>query len=1030
MRKLKLWENIDLDNINRMDSRAYFHSYPDRESAIIGEKKYSHGYKTLNGKWKFLFLEVPEYSPKGFYGINYDCTDWDDITVPGNWQLQGYGEMHYSDLWYNFIINPPYVPSYNPTGIYRRNFLLNEDWMTERVILRFNGVDSAFELWINGKNVGYSKGARLSSEFDITNYINLGKNNCTVRVFQWSDGTYLEDQDMWWLSGIFRDVELYMEPRNGIEDIYIVTDFDEDYINGKMIVNTMVRNFDKFDKDNRYTLSYELLDNKNETVFFEEMPIVQSENRFEKTIKTPLKWSAEQPNLYTLLVTIAQGSEIIQVIPQKIGFRKIEINDDTFLVNGVAIKLKGVNRHDHNPRNGRVVSKEEIESDIRLMKQHNINAIRTAHYPNSPYLYELCDEYGMYVINETDLECHGFELTDNYKWITDDPNWELSYVSRIERMIHRDKNYPCIIMWSLGNESSFGCNFVAMAKKAREIDPTRLIHYEGDREAEIVDVYSTMYTWLEHENPDRLTMDKIIEKSEKPHIICEYCHAMGNGPGNLKEYQELFYAHDKFQGGFIWEWFDHGIESIDEKGRKYYSYGGDFEDTPTNGTFCIDGLIMPDRTPSPGLLEYKKVIEPVKTHKIDLENGVIKVENRYDFMSLDNLDLIYSIVKDNKVIVSDTVDIKNIPARSEKEVRLGYDSNVIKNLRGNCYLNISYVLNKDTKWAKAGHIVATAQFKIETEDDYITVRPNGGLEVIEKDYYLIVKGETFETAFDKVQGRMLYLQRDGVRILHKGPKLNFWRAPIDNDMYLLKDYYNKYFMHLMKESMETFYYKKIENYILVTIITTNGSPNSSWFYGCTYEYRIYPSGDILLDIVGVPSGKINNAPDMIPRIGIKMQVNEECFNVKWFGRGPGESYADSKQANLIGIYEKTVDELFTNYVNPQENGNRSDCKWVSLVNDRGVGLLVSTRKKFDFSAMYYEASDLEKATHTIDLIKRDYIVLNIDYKQNGLGSNSCGQNQLKQYRCTFEDFKLSLKFAAFSNKEVSDHILAKEVIEE
>jgi evolved beta-galactosidase subunit alpha len=1026
MREMKLWENIHLDSINRMQSRAYFHSFLDREKAIIGEKRYSQGYKILNGTWKFMFLEAPEYSPRGFYEAGCDCSDWEDITVPGNWQMQGFGKMHYSDVWYNFPINPPYVPSYNPTGLYRRDFYLDESWLKERVVLRFNGVDSAFQLWINGKEVGYSKGARLSSEFDVTDFLVSGMNNCTVRVFQWSDGTYLEDQDMWWLSGIFRDVELYMEPKIGIEDIKISTDFDKDYINGVLKVDSTLIGIGQ---DNGYSISYELLNHKKEIVFLNKLDAEGSTCSFTKIVQTPLKWSAEEPNLYTLFITLWKGENAVQVIPQKVGFRKIELNGDTFLVNGVAIKLKGVNRHDFNPVNGRVVSKEEIEADIKVMKQHNINAIRTSHYPNSSYLYELCDEYGMYVMDEVDLECHGFELTNDYKWITDDPNWELSYVSRIERMIHRDKNHPSIIMWSLGNESSFGCNFTAMAKKARQIDSTRLIHYEGDRKAEIADVYSTMYTWLEHTNPNRLTMDKIIEESNKPHIICEYCHAMGNGPGNLKEYQDLFYAHDKLQGGFVWEWFDHGIESYDSSGKRYYSYGGDFGDDPTNGAFCVDGLLMPDRTPSPGLLEYKKVIEPIETKEVHLENGLIKVRNRYDFITLEHINLVYSIVKDNEILASGTEDIRYIKARSEEEVKLHYDSSLVKNLRGDCYLNINYLLNKDTSWAKGGHIVATAQFKLKTDEEHIIVKPEGALKITDEGCYLTIQGEGFRTVFDKVKGRMLYLERDGFRVINEGPQLNFWRAPIDNDMYLLEDYYKTYFMHLMRESVESFSYEEKDSYLLIKMSTINGSPNSSWFFSSTYEYKVFPSGDILLEVEGVPSGRIENAPAMLPRIGVRMKVNTDCFNARWYGRGPGESYSDSKQCNIFGIYEKKVEELFTNYVNPQENGNRTDCRWVSLVNDRGAGILAAAEDKFDFSAMYYEAADMEKAKHTVDLIKRDYIVLNIDYKQNGLGSNSCGQNQLDKYRCKFEKFRLSFKLTAFNNKEVSDFILAKEIIE-
>ncbi|MGL5750361.1 MAG: glycoside hydrolase family 2 TIM barrel-domain containing protein, partial [Paraclostridium sp.] len=717
---MKLWENIHIDGINRLDARAHFLSFPSKKLALIGDKKYTHNYKNLNGSWKFLFLDAPEYSPEGFYTEEYNTENWDDIIVPGNWQLQGYGKMHYSDLWYNFPINPPYVPTENPTGIYKRNFTIDESWIGEKVILKFNGVDSSYNIWINGKEVGYSKGARIQSEFDITDYVRYGSNECTVRVYQWSDGTYLEDQDMWWLSGIFRDVELYTEPTYGIEDLMVVTDLDEKYEDATLNVNLKFREYDN------QKVQFELLD-KNKQVVFEEILDVNEELNFSKRIKNPLKWTAEEPNLYTLMISIYIDGEMVQVIPQRVGFRKIELKGEVFAVNGVAIKFKGVNRHDYNPKNGRVVAKEEIEKDVILMKQHNINAVRTAHYPNSHYLYELCDEYGLYVIDETDLECHGFELTGNYAWISDDKDWELAHVSRMERMMQRDKNHPCILMWSLGNESSFGCNFRAMAKRCKELDPTRILHYEGDfrlseEDGPVSEVYSTMYTWIEREG-STFNMGSIINDVKKPHILCEYAHAMGNGPGNLKEYQELFYKHDKLQGGVVWEWFDHGIHTVAENGQEYYRYGGEFGDDPSNINFCIDGLIMPDRTVSPGLLEYKKVIEPAQTSAVDLEKGIVKVINRYDFRNLNTLELVYTIKEDDKIIESGRVEMPSIKGREICEVKLPYNLDFPKGDGATYYLNLSYVLKEDYNWAKAGYELATAQFELPIKTEKMKVTP-------------------------------------------------------------------------------------------------------------------------------------------------------------------------------------------------------------------------------------------------------------------------------------------------------------------
>lgn len=603
---MKTWENHQIDGINRMPARAHFLTFPSKEKALLNNNRYTHAFKNLNGVWKFMFLDAPEYSPEGFFNSDFDVTKMDDITVPGNWQLQGYGKMHYSDLWYNFPINPPYVPTENPTGIYKRTFFVEESYRDKKIIIRFCGVDSAYHLWINGKEVGYSKVARNESEFDITDLIRVGEeNDVTVRVYQWSDGTYLEDQDMWWESGIFRDVELIGVPKDGINDYKVIADLDDEYKNGIFKVEAFLRT------TKEVNVTFELVDAGENTVFTKTVVAKEGKACIDEVIADVNHWTAETPYLYKLFMTVEDNGQIVEVIPQNVGFRNIRLNGETFLVNGVAIKFKGVNRHDYSPQNGRVVSREEIEKDIILMKQFNINAIRTSHYPNSYYLYDLCDEYGMYLIAETDLECHGFELTGDYKWITDDPSWELAYVSRMTRMIERDKNHPAIIFWSLGNESAFGCNFRKMTDVAHEMDPTRLVHYEGDFDVESADVYSTMYTWIENPKKPYLMKD-IIEKSKKPHIHCEYCHAMGNGPGNLKDYQDLVYAHDKLQGGFVWEWFDHGIESFTESGEKYYRYGGDFGDDPSNKDFCIDGLIMPDRTPSPGLYEYKKLLNQLQ----------------------------------------------------------------------------------------------------------------------------------------------------------------------------------------------------------------------------------------------------------------------------------------------------------------------------------------------------------------------------------------------------------------------------------
>lgn len=1020
---MKTWENHQIDGINRMPARAHFLTFPSKEKALLNNNRYTHAFKNLNGVWKFMFLDAPEYSPEGFFNSDFDVTKMDDITVPGNWQLQGYGKMHYSDLWYNFPINPPYVPTENPTGIYKRTFFVEESYRDKKIIIRFCGVDSAYHLWINGKEVGYSKVARNESEFDITDLIRVGEeNDVTVRVYQWSDGTYLEDQDMWWESGIFRDVELIGVPKDGINDYKVIADLDDEYKNGIFKVEAFLRT------TKEVNVTFELVDAGENTVFRKTVVAKEGKACIDEVIADVNHWTAETPYLYKLFMTVEDDGQIVEVIPQNVGFRNIRLNGETFLVNGVAIKFKGVNRHDYSPQNGRVVSREEIEKDIILMKQFNINAIRTSHYPNSYYLYDLCDEYGMYLIAETDLECHGFELTGDYKWITDDPSWELAYVSRMTRMIERDKNHPAIIFWSLGNESAFGCNFRKMTDVAHEMDPTRLVHYEGDFDVESADVYSTMYTWIENPKKPYLMKD-IIEKSKKPHIHCEYCHAMGNGPGNLKDYQDLVYAHDKLQGGFVWEWFDHGIESFTESGEKYYRYGGDFGDDPSNKDFCIDGLIMPDRTPSPGLYEYKKVIEPITTTAVDIQKGIINLLSRYDFANLDRFNLVYKVMEDDVILQTGFMAVPSIEARANKDITLPYDLSVIKVKPGvHYYVNISYQLREDTSYASSGHELATAQFELPLYKEGIMVRPEGILNVEKEHTTLHVKGANFSLDFNLVNGNLMNIVRDGMQVLSKGPRLTLWRAPISNDMEIIDKLKKVYFLHLEHEVVMNIDYHMEGNILKVEVDTINSTTNSAWHFKTKYVYTVCPSGDILIDVEGTPSGRVDLAPDMLPRIGVSMHLDKSMEHVRYFGMGPGENYADSKEAAQMGLYANTVDGLFTNYVIPQENGNHMGCKWVSMTNDRGMGLLASTEGDFNFSASWYEDKDLDDAKHTCDLVKRDYIVFNVDYKQNALGTNSCGQWQLDKYRAKFEDFKLSFRLTPFNNKEVLDKHLAAERI--
>lgn len=1018
---MKIWENYQLDRINRLEPRARFSTFPTKEKALLNQNKYTHAFKNLNGIWKFLLVDAPEYSPTGFFEPDFDTEIMADIKVPGNWQVQGYGKMHYSDLWYNFPINPPYVPTENPTGIYKRQFMIDESFKDKKILLRFCGVDSAFHVWVNGEEVGYSKGARNEAEFDISKFVHEdAANDLTVRVYQWSDGTYLEDQDMWWLSGIFRDVELLGVPYAGINDFKVIADLDDKYEKGLLDLSYTLR------EPKGQSVEVELIDSKGQQVLSQK--ITGDKSSLHAEIPNVAHWTAETPVLYQLLISVFEGDKLIEVIPQKVGFRSIRLAGEVFLVNGVAIKFKGVNRHDYNPRNGRVVSKEEIEKDILLMKRFNINAIRTSHYPASAYLYDLCDEYGMYVIDETDLECHGFELTGKYDWISDDPKWEMSYVSRMVRMIERDKNHPSIIFWSLGNESAFGTNFVKMTEVAKKMDPTRLVHYEGDFEVEAADIYSTMYSWLEHPTKQPL-METIIKESKKPHILCEYGHAMGNGPGNLKEYQDLFYAHDKLQGGFIWEWFDHGIESYTEAGEKYYRYGGDFGDDPSNKDFCIDGMLMPDRTPSPSLYEYKKVIEPIQTTAIDLNRGEIELLSRFDFQNLQIFDLYYTILEDQTLIEDGTISLPSIPARKSLQLTLPYVLNFSVKPGASYFLNISYRLKATTNYAPKGYELASANFELPIKTEGLAIVSSGSLQAEQFETTLTITGANFVVVFDTVRGTLLKLIRDGQTILERGPKFTLWRAPISNDMEIIDEMKKRDFLHLEHEIVSSFDWKESEQAVQVTVKTINSTTNSAWHYKCTYSYTIYGSGDILFNLEGTPSGKIDSAPAMLPRLGISMHVNKDLNQVKYLGRGPRENYVDSKEAGYLGVYDSTVADMFTNYVVPQANGNRMDTRWVALTDDRDQGIFIAEEEGFNFSTSYYEEFDLDNAKHTCDLKERDYVVVNIDYKQNAVGSYSCGQWQLEKYRTTFEKFNLSFRLTGFNGKEIDAVALSHEVIQ-
>ncbi|MBM7570408.1 glycoside hydrolase family 2 TIM barrel-domain containing protein [Aquibacillus albus] len=1041
------WQTQTVLQRNRLDDRAYFFSYSNHASALTYDRGQSDKFKLLNGTWKFNYTETPQEAESlGFNQVD----DWDDIPVPSCWQMQGYGYPHYTNVQYPFPVEPPHVPTENPTGTYWREFYVSDEWLTEQLILRFEGVDSAFHLWINGQEVGYSQGSRIPAEFDITPYIQKGKNSIGVRVYQWSDGSYIEDQDMWWLSGIFRDVYLLAKPNVHIYDFFVKTNLDSNYEHATLQLDTIIKNTLSMNL-NKYSLDIKLLDKQNNSIVEEKASIKEFDTKlsFSIPVKNPKKWTAETPYLYHLLLTLKNDrGDIVEIVPAKVGFRSIELKDGLILINGIPVKFKGVNRHDHHPDLGRTVPVDWMIEDMKLMKQHNINAVRTSHYPNDPRFYKLCDEFGLYVIDESDLECHGFVFVDNPHQLSDDKDWQAAYIDRISRMVERDKNHPSIIMWSLGNESGYGQNHDAMYQWAKEKDPTRLVHYEGECR-EILhhsnqkkpvedpissDVFTTMYT-------DINTMEELGKRTDlkKPHILCEYAHAMGNGPGAFQEYWDLFYTYDRLQGGFVWEWLDHGIRQFAEEGQEYFAYGGDFGEEIHDSNFVMDGLVMADHTPSPALDQYKKVIEPVVVKAIDLKNGELDISNRYDFLSLGHLQLHWSIVADNQIIHEGSQKMDAIPARDSRVISLPYTL-PSSSSDTDYWLNVRFVTTTSTKWAPIGHEVAWTQFLLpvtaEQGVNKLTIQQHP-IQLHETEMDLSIIGADFDITFDKISGTIKGWKYNNATVMESGPRLHLQRANIDNDRWnnthtkpvSSKEMWQQYNLHLLQHRLQGFTVETIENKqkVEVTVKTRVAPPKYNWGIETTYVYTIYGSGDVEIQVEG---HKVGNAPEVLPRIGLQLRLPKHQQHVTWYGRGPGEAYVDSKEATKFGIWSNSVDGLYTPYAFPQENGNRHQVSWASFTNTYGVGLLTVGKPTFDFSAHYYTTENLEQAEHPYELEKQDFITLNLDYKHHGLGSASCGPDVLEKYQLTDSEFEFSVRLKPYAKSEHSALSLSKTMLEQ
>jgi beta-galactosidase/evolved beta-galactosidase subunit alpha len=1023
------WEDIDNFGRNRLAPRANFIPYADQASARTGTRGASGRFQLLDGVWKFHYAAAPALAPADAALEACDTTGWTDIQVPLSWQMAGHGRPHYTNVQFPFPVDPPHVPNANPTGSYRRTFIVPEDWDGQQVHLRFEGVDSYFEVHVNGRAIGTGMGSRLPAEFDITPALHKGENVLAVRVVQWSAGSYCEDQDMWWLSGIFRDVYLLARPKVHLSDVVVHTDLDGKYRDATLRVRAALANASG-QAVKGAGVECLLFDDRGQPVLTADCSASATlrahgaaELELSAPVKNPHKWTAETPYLYTLLLTLRDArGRVLEVVPQRIGFRSLEVKNAQILVNGRKIMFKGVNRHEHHPDLGRAVPIEAMRQDILLMKRHNVNAVRTSHYPDDPRWYDLCDQYGIYLIDECDLETHGFVMGGGKDWPgnpTNDPRWRDACLDRMRRMVHRDRNHPSVLLWSLGNEANFGCNHKEMAKLARQLDPGRPIHYEGDYQIETADVYSRMYA--SHQDCEVIGQGKQTlpqpwagtelpakRYAAVPFVQCEYAHAMGNGPGGLKEYWDVYYKYPRMHGGFIWEWIDHGIRRHTADGREYFAFGGDFGDVPNDSNFVIDGLVFPDRTPSPGLVEYKKVIEPVQTQAVDLAQGKLKLTNRYDFASLDHLSMNWSLTADGQSVRSGTVALPAIAAGASGEVQVPGAG--LAGADGRDYwLNVSFTLAADTAWAPAGHEVAWAQFALPAAQEAAAVRGSGPVrprpEVHDTPHALIVRTAEGELTLDKLTGVITSWKQHGLDLLTRGPRLNFWRAPTDNDggdRGGLQQQWREVGLHQLQHRIDAVAWEKAgAANIRVTVDARIAPPIWRRAIACRYTYTIRGTGEVIVTAEGKPVGEWTTT---WPRIGLQLKLPKALDQVTWYGKGPGESYSDSRQAARVGLWRADVAGLLTPYVFPQENGNHVDTRWVLLANRRDMGLLAVGRPTIDFSAHWYDTLDLDKARHTYELIPRDEITLNLDYRQTGLGTASCGPGPLPQYELQPQEF--------------------------
>ena len=1022
MRRKKLeWEDIAVTGINKEPARCTSISFPDGVSVLGGSR--SPFYESLNGIWSFRWSPKPSERPVNFYQPDYDLKDFDEITLPSNVEIIGYGTPIYRNVGYTYSLAKVRIPgisrSDNPVSSYRRDFELPHNWNNKEVFIHFGGVRSAFYLWINGEFAGYSQGSMTPAEFRITPFLREGKNTVAAEVYKWSDGSYLEDQDMWRLSGIFRDVYLMAVPRVTIKDFYVRCDLDESYDNATIKVTASLYNYGINDVAG-YRIEAILIDNdgnmvNEKPVAFNTADIVHGSGKvvdMEGEVASPRKWSAEEPYLYHFVITLTNPvGKIVEVRTCRFGFRKVEIKDSRLLINGKEVLLKGVNRHEFHPLYGHALPAKITAADIRLIKANNINAIRTSHYPNDPVFYELCDYYGIYVMDEADLETHGLR----YRIPGGNPAWRDAAVDRMVRMVERDKNHPSVIMWSLGNEAGYGTNFLKMKEAALKIDGTRPIHYEGDHILDISDVFSMMYAtpdqvekvgegktvragMIEQNNPFG-SLVREHQYKNMPFILCEYAHAMGNSLGNFQKYMDAFEKYPCCIGGFIWDFSDQSILCKTENGDDFWTYGGDFDDKPNNGTFCGNGIIAADRSPHPALYEVKKVYQEIKVSPLDLEEGLLEIENTYSFLNLkDFLEISWQVTAEGFVIEKGTTVIPHIAPRSTGEVKLPYSS-VASRGRGEYHLLVQFVLKNEESWAPVGHVVAWDQFRLPFGGAVEKKRHSEGMDPLtikEDKEGIIIFGKDFSLHIDKNLGAITsYLFEEEEYI--KSPLVpNFWRVPVSNDLGIAN--------HAPFFKRESRWKKAGERRKVSEVLNRQLQSN---VIEVTVETKVkYGTGPLKTVYTVYGNGEVDIFNEFIPsremeRFGMQLKVPGKLNRITWFGKGPHETMSDRNSSGIIGIHSLPVEKAIHNYLFPQENGNRSEVRWMTLTDENGYGILFKDAggTLLNVSVWPYDMEDLNEAEHIHELPRRQNNTVNIDYKQKGVGGDIPAMPSVhKEYR--------------------------------